>query len=390
MNERVLKGLSEYDKIIIYGLGAFGRRAYFDLKNFSGTMMFAVTHAETGQLFYGHDVHDLEYYAEEYADTPIIVTVKPGFRDEMRCYASKLGFSKVIVPDIRLDDYEYLSGWDRLDLESVLSEWYEAYTGKKIDIKHPRTYNEKIQWLKIHDNISLKTQLSDKWAVRDYVRETIGERYLVPVYGIWNCFDDIDFDALPERFALKCTHASGTNAIITSKDETDISELKVKFDDWMSRNYAFMCGLELNYKDIVPRIMAEEFLSTDDGVDLRDYKVHIFNGKAMLIQVDIDRSHEHRRNLYSTKWEYIPCSILYPTAPDVKVDRPACLDELIEVSEKLAAGFIYVRCDFYILEDRILFGEMTFLHGSGVEPFDPESFELEMGSWMHLPIEEDR
>ena len=389
MNEHVLKKIKEYDGIIIYGLGAFGRRAYFDMKDYLGTMLFAVTHASPGQVFYGHEVHDLQYYIDD-VHTPVIVTVKPELRDELKEYALNLGFESVLVPDIKLDDYEYLSQRQEFDLESVLSEWYEAYTGKQIDIRHPRTYNEKIQWLKIHDNIPIKTKLSDKWDVREYVSNKIGDNYLVKAYGVWDAFDEIDFDLLPERFALKCTHASGTNAIITSKSNTDMSALKIRFDDWMSKNYAFMCGLELNYRDIRPRIIAEEYLSSEDGVDLRDYKVHVFNGEAKLIQVDIDRAHEHRRNLYSTGWEYIPCSILYPTAKDVHIERPDCLEELIEVSEKLAEGFIYVRCDFYILKDQILFGEMTFLHGSGVEPFDPESFNVRMGEWMKLPIEEEQ
>lgn len=387
MNESVLKDIYNYDSIILYGLGAFGRRAYFDLKDYSGAILCAVTHARDGQEFYGHKVHDIDYYLIDHSDIPVVVTVKKELRDGMGDYATRLGFEKVIVPDIRLDDYDYLSRWETLDLERVISEWYESYTGKKIDIKHPVTFNEKIQWMKLYDNSPLKTQCSDKWAVREYVKNSIGEKYLIPVYGVWNSFDEVDFDILPDRFALKCTHASGTNEIVTSKQDIDLNGLKIRFDEWMGRNYAFMCGLELNYKDIVPRVYAEKYLSTEDGVDLRDYKVHVFDGKAKVIQVDIDRSHVHRRNMYSPDWEYIPCSILYPTAHDVIIDRPGCLDELIRVSEKLSEGFIYVRCDFYIIDDDIYFGEMTFAHGSGVEPFDPESYNKEMGEWIHLPID---
>ncbi len=151
-----------------------------------------------------------------------------------------------------------------------------------------------------------------------------------------------------------------------------------------------MCGYEMHYKDIIPRIIAEKYLESDDGGDLKDYKVHVFNGRARLIQVDIDRQHEHRRNVYTTDWQYIPVSILYPTAPEVQIAPPPCLNELLSLSEVLGEGFIYVRVDWYIVGNKIFFGEMTFTHGSGVEPFDPDSFNLEMGSWMHLPIEEDQ
>ncbi len=390
MNKNILSEVKEYDHIILYGLGTYGRRAFFDLREYKDRLLFAVTKTSKDQIFYGHRVNSLDYYLRDYSQALVLVAVNGAVRDEMKEIAIGMGFSNVIAPDIQLNDYEYLSGLDPKEYENEIEEWYEVYTGKHIDMRHPRTFDEKIQWLKLYDNVPLKTSLSDKWEVRKYVEERIGGEYLVPTYGIWNSFDEIDFSGLPEKFALKCTHASGTNEIVTSKRDLDIESTKDRFDRWMGKNYAYMCGLELNYKDIVPRIYAEEYLSTEDGVDLRDYKVHVFDGKAKLIQVDIDRAHEHKRNLYSPDWDYIPYSILYPKAPEIIIERPDQLDELVEVSEKLGDGFIYVRCDFYIVNNRILFGEMTFAHGSGVEPFDPDSFDLEMGSWIHLPIEEDR
>lgn len=140
----------------------------------------------------------------------------------------------------------------------------------------------------------------------------------------------------------------------------------------------------MHYKGIVPQILAEELLLTENGEDLKDYKIFVFNGKAKLIQVDIDRQHEHRRNIYDLEWNYIPVSILYPTAPKVIVEKPDCLQEMIIVAEKLGKGFKHVRVDLYICNNRIFFGEMTFTHGSGTEKFTPVSYERQMGDWILL------
>ncbi len=267
-----------------------------------------------------------------------------------------------------------------------LCSWYYLRTGKKLSLMEPKSFNEKIQWLKIFDSTSTKTRLSDKYYVRDYIKGEIGEKYLVPLYGVWKTFDEIDFDQLPNRFVLKCNHGSGTNAIVKSKSLLDYTNLKEKFTDWLSMNYAFENGFELQYKDIEPCIIAEQYLESECGGEPFDYKVHVFNGKARIIQVDIDRHQNHKRNIYSLDWTFIPCSIDYPNAPEIIIERPECLDELIKLSQKLGEGFIYVRCDFYIVGNKIYFGELTFTHGSGIETFNPDSFNIEMGGWMKLPI----
>lgn len=389
MNKHILEKARNYDTVILYGLGRYGRRCFFDLKEYDGRILCAISESAENQRFYDIEVMDLASYVPLNPDALVIVAVSDQYRDEMRKFAFDLGFKNVYTPEILLNDPAYIADSDDLDLRKEISEWYEVFVGQPIDIEHPKTYNEKIQWLKLYDSTYEKTELADKYLVRDYVGDKLGEKYLIPIYGVWSEFNQIDFSNLPEKFVLKCTHASGTNEIVTSKSSLDFGNMQKVFDGWLSQNYAYVSGFEMHYKGIQPRIIAEKYLETDDGVELRDYKVHVFNGHAKLIQVDIDRSKVHRRNLYTTRWEYIPYSILYPTAPDVKIECPECLNELIDLAEKLAEGFIYVRCDFYILGNRIYFGEMTFTHGSGVEPFDPEEFNLEMGKWIHLPIDKE-
>lgn len=388
MNRIIKEKAGKYKTVIIYGMGVYGRRCWFDLCGSGKTILLAVTKADDKQWFHGIKVQNLDSLLSYKKEALVIVAVSEKYRNEMEEYAKRLGFQNVYSPVINLNDIDAVKDNPDIDLKTEIMNWYEVYTGKSINLDCPETFNEKIQWLKLFDSKPIKGELSDKYKVRDYVRDKIGGQYLVPIYGVWNSFDEIDFDKLPERFILKCTHASGTNEIVYSKAEMDYSALRDKFCNWMDINYAYTFGFELHYKYITPKIIAEEYLQTSDGSDLRDYKVHVFDGKAKIIQVDIDRMHEHRRNMYTPEWEYVPCSILYPTAPDVLIEKPECLNELIRISELLAKGFIYVRTDFYIVGGHIYFGEMTFTHGSGTEKFAPEAFEMEMGSWIHLPIGE--
>ena len=392
MNCIIKKKAENYKTVIIYGIGVYGRRCYFDMIDSgksNADILLAVTRPNDNQQFHGLNIHKLSALLQYREDALVIVAVSDKYKDEMVDYAKGLGFQNVYSPMIKLNDYDCIKSNPDIDIKKEIANWYEVYTGKSIDLDHPKTFNEKIQWLKLYDSTQLKGTLSDKYLVRDYVRNVIGGQYLVPLCGVWNSFDEIDYGQLPEKFVLKCTHGSGTNEIIDLKDSIEYSALKEKFQSWIRINYAYACGLEMHYQYITPKIIAEEYLQTSDGSDLRDYKVHVFDGQAKLIQVDIDRMHNHRRNLYTREWEYIPCSILYPTAPEVQVERPKCLAELIRVSELLAKGFIYVRTDFYIVGSHIYFGEMTFTHGSGVEPFIPETFNMEMGSWIHLPGEKE-
>ena len=261
-------------------------------------------------------------------------------------------------------DYAYYSTLPPEKYPEELKLWYKRVTKEDLDLDNPKTYNEKIQWLKLYDSTPLKTRLADKYLVRDWVKEKIGEEYLIPLLGVWDSFDEIDFDKLPEQFVLKANHGSGWNIIVKDKATFDKEEARKKFDVWMHTNFAFRAGLELQYLNIPPKIIAEEYLKNNND-DLYDYKVFCFNGKAESIMFLSDRKQELKMSFYDLQWNKLPFVYSHPQNPN-EVPKPKNLELMINLAEKLAEGFPHVRVDFYVLNDgSIKFGEMTFTSASG-------------------------
>ena len=207
--------------------------------------------------------------------------------------------------------------------------------------------------------------------------------YIIPTLGLWNHFDEIDFDALPESFVLKCTHDSGSIVLVPDKTKMDKAAARKKLEKGLRTDYYF-ANKEWPYKNVPRRIIAEPYLTDESGVELKDYKIFNFDGEPKLIQVDYGRFAEHKRNLYTTDWQYVEASIRYPTDPNHKIDEPKGLQEMLELAHKLSEGYPHVRTDFYNIDGKILFGELTLLHGSGMEPFSPPAFGLQMGRWLKL------
>lgn len=268
----------------------------------------------------------------------------------------------------------------------ALADWYRLKTGETLDLAHPRTFNEKIQWLKLYDATPLKTRLADKYRARDYVREKIGDRHLIPLLGVWDRFDDIDFDSLPDRFALKANHGSGWNVIVRDKTTFDRAAAKRQFDEWLRLDFAFCKGLELDYKGIPPKIVAEAYIENAGG-QLYDYKVWCFGGKARYVMFLADRNAGLKMVYHDLAWVPQPFVYSYPRY-DKPVPRPPNLDELLSLAERLAEGFPFVRVDFYRLDDGSLkFGEMTFTPYSGVCKWSPPEWNLRLGEMIPLPMD---
>jgi len=261
---------------------------------------------------------------------------------------------------------------------------YRAETGKRLDLKHPKTYNEKLQWLKLYDRRPEYTMMVDKYEVRKYVAEKIGEEYLIPLIGVYDSVDEIPWEELPDKFVLKCTHGSGSNIICSNKRKLDIEEAKKKLRKWMKKNW-YWFGREWVYNNINPRIVCEKFMVDESGEELKDYKIFCFNGEPKLIQVDFDRFKGHKRNIYDLDWDFVDLTIKYPRDPNRTIARPDKLDEMLNIARKMSAGIPHVRVDLYSIGDKIYFGELTFTHGSGYEPFYPESYNELFGSWLKLP-----
>lgn len=283
-------------------------------------------------------------------------------------------------------DYDYYRNLDSSQYEEELKDWYKRRTKKELDLENPKTFNEKVQWLKLYDSTPIKTKLADKYLVREWVKEKIGEEYLVPLLGAWDKFDDIDFDKLPDKFVLKCNHGCGWNLIVTDKSKIDKVEAKKKFDKWMNTDFAFCNGLELHYKNIQPKIIAEEYLENNGG-DLYDYKVLNFNSSPEYILFVCDRKSGSQKVMFDKKWRKLP---FYATKinDELLPPRPQKLNKLLELSKKLSEGFPFVRVDFYILNDgSIKFSEMTFTPASGQCKWNEDKYDKILGEKITLPKE---
>lgn len=284
-------------------------------------------------------------------------------------------------------NYRYYKNLDPKEYPKELSKWYQSGTGQILDLKHPQTFNEKIQWMKLYDNTPLKTRLADKYLVREWVAEKIGEEYLIPLLGVWDTFDDIDFDTLPNQFVLKANHGCGWNVIVRDKAVFDKGDAKKKFDQWMKTNFAYKAGLELHYRDIAPKIIAERYLENANG-ELSDYKFHCYSGKVEYIQCMTGRaSHDTlREKIYNLEWEALPFVQNY-LRYDGDIKKPLDIPKMVELATSLSNEFIYVRVDFYSLDDgSIKFGEMTFTPGTGVGRWNLPEYDLKYGQLIHLPL----
>ena len=268
--------------------------------------------------------------------------------------------------------------------KTYLKLLYETRIGKKLNLKNPITFDEKLQWLKLYDRKDEYTVWADKYEVRNYVAEKLGEQYLIPLLGVWNSSDELKLDDLPEQFVLKCTHDSASVCICTNKKNFDWNAAMDKLQKSLNQNY-YWHSREWPYKNITPRIIAEAYMTDESGTELKDYKIYTFGGEPYLIQVDFDRFHNHRRNLYTTEWEYIDETIEYSKDPNVKIAKPEHLEEMLECSRKLAVGTISLRTDFYSINGKIYFGEITFYQEAGFAHFEHEEFAKKLGDQIKLP-----
>ena len=264
---------------------------------------------------------------------------------------------------------------------------YLLRLGKILNLKNPQTFNEKIQWLKLYGRKPIDTILADKYAVKKYISKTIGSEYVIPLLGVWNKFDDIDFDKLPDRFVLKCTHDSGGIVICKDKNKLDIPAARKKINKSLKTDY-YLYSRECAYKKIPRRIIAEQYMEDNLTIELVDYKVHNFNGTPKIVLVCQGRFGKGglREDFFSPEWEHL--DIRRPGHPNAekRIARPKQLEEILRLSEILAKDKPFVRTDFYVINDKIYFGEFTFSPAGGMGRFDPEEWDYTFGSWITLPI----
>ena len=278
-------------------------------------------------------------------------------------------------------------GWLNWVPDSLyLKVLYRVIMGRKLNLKNPKEYNEKLQWLKLNDRKPEYSTMVDKYEVRGYIADLLGDKYLIPCLGIYDSVDDIDIDALPDRFVLKCTHDSGSVEICKDKSSFDIEGARHRLSQAMKRNY-YATYREWPYKSVKPRIIAEGYLEGDGG-DLKDYKVMCFNGEAKIIEVHENRFVEgkvHTQTFYDREWNIVPLTQVETVTVDRAGERPRQLDEILRLSELIAKDMYHARIDWYIERDKIYFGEITFFDGSGFESFSTPEMERMLGDMINLP-----
>lgn len=256
---------------------------------------------------------------------------------------------------------------------------------KALDLNNPMTFNEKLQWLKLYDRRPEYSNMVDKYAVRKYIAEKVGEELLIPLLGKYNNYEEIDFNSLPNKFVLKPNHTSGDIFICKAKSEIDHEELKRTINKWLKREY-FWDHREWPYKNIKPMIICEKFLVDESGTDLKDYKVMCFNGEPRCILVASDRysSTGLKIDFYDMNWNLLPFKREKPRS-NKQISKPKSSSRMTEIAKILSKNIPFVRVDFYEVNGHLYFGELTFYPGAGFEKFEPEVYDYILGSWLQLP-----
>lgn len=302
--------------------------------------------------------------------------------------------------------------YDKLPDKEYLEKIFKASMGYSLNLENPQTFNEKLQWLKLYNRNPAYTVMVDKYKVRDYIKETIGEEYLIPLLGVWDKAEDIDFDKLPNQFVLKCTHDSGGLCICRDKNTFDVKQCKDYLDNRLTHNY-YKLWREWPYKNVVPKIIAEQYIDVTQNSPLKcgdiisveelqctqgllDYKFMCFSGRVRALFLDIGvvkgsskHAENYYRNVYDREFNLLPVKETRENYP-LKIKMPDNFNQMVEIAEKLSSGMPHVRVDLYNVKGRIFFGEFTFFHGSGLSNFFvPKEWDKIFGDWIELPKKRD-
>ena len=271
---------------------------------------------------------------------------------------------------------------DKAWLQIKYFKWFRKF----VNFRSPKTFNEKIQWLKLYDHNPDHIIMADKYEAKIKLKDMIGDQYIIPTLGVWDSFDEIDFNLLPDKFVLKTTHDCGGIVICENKNELDKDAAKKFLTSHLKRDY-YLTAREWPYKHIKPRIIAEEYISDGSSKGLTDYKVFNFNGEPYCIQVDFDRFSEHKKNLYDKDWNLLPFSFNYPSHPEIEIQRPEQLEDMLRLSKMISKNEMFVRTDFYSVNGKIYIGEVTYYPASGYGKFTPEKYDYIFGDMIKLPTD---
>lgn len=264
---------------------------------------------------------------------------------------------------------------------------YRKIFGKWPDLKNPKTFNEKLNWLKLYDRNPIYTTMVDKYEAKRYVADLIGEEYIIPTLGVWDRAEDIDFDGLPQKFVLKATHDSGRVLICKDKSKFDRSMAVKEMNESLKRNF-YAVTREWPYRNVKPRIIAEQLLEQADNKefeDINDYKFFCFNGRVEFMKVDFNRHIDHHANYYDRNFNLLNFGEAdFPPVADKIISRPVNFEKMIELVEKISNNLRFVRVDLYEVDGHVYFGEITFYPASGTGQFTPQSADVMIGDFLEI------
>ncbi len=285
----------------------------------------------------------------------------------------------------RIVVFDRLGIYGKITDRKYLEKFYKAKTGKRLNLDNPKTFNEKIQWCKLYDHKTGYNKMVDKCDVKDYVADKIGIEYIIPTIGVWQNFDEIDFSSLPQQFVLKCTHDSGGLIICRDKSKLDLSSAKKRIEISLSHNF-YKRGREWVYKDLKPRIIAEEYMQDGETECLPVFKFFCFSSQPKIIQViQNDKTEKETIDYFDTQWNRLDLRQNFPNSEN-PLDKPEQLAEMVALAHKLSEdkkGFL--RVDFYVVNGKIYFSEYTFYSDDGMAKFHPEEWDSILGDWFELP-----
>ena len=272
-----------------------------------------------------------------------------------------------------------------LPQDKYVKFYYEYYSGRKLDYNNPIDFNDKLSWYKVFYRKPILNQLVDKYAVRSYVKDKIGEEYLNDLIAVYDKASEVNFEKLPEKFVIKGTHGFHFNLIVKDKSTLNKSKAKFLFIKWLSKNQYYRGGMEWAYKNVKPRLIAEKFLEEEGKSVLNDYKFFCFEGKPKFVQVDIERGNGDYRCYYDLEWNKMDLITEVNNFYKGEIEKPENFEEMLLLSEKLADDFPFVRVDLYSVNGKTIFGEMTFYPTDARKRFIPEEMNITIGNYFVLP-----
>ncbi len=365
-------------KIIIFGAGQYGKKAAFIAEKEGYRVLEVFDNNASGIVQWGRTKIVKPYDAVS-DDVVVIIAIYDAYVvQKIRSQLNTLHYY-----DIRVVDTDSLDAIiNSLPDDDYLKVRFLVRMDRELDLDNPKTFNEKLNWLKIYNRKAIYTTMVDKCAVKKYVSEIIGKEYIVPTVGVWDSVDDIDPAMLPEKFVLKCTHDSGSIVICRDKSSFNWDETKSKFENALKKNYYWQ-DREWPYKDVKGRIICEELIESKEPV-LDVYKVFNFMGEPMIIQViQNDKTSEETIDYFDTDWNLLDLRQNFPNSKYHK-KKPDKLRELLSLSRELSRDIPFVRTDFYIVDGKVLFSEFTFFSDSGAERFHPEEWDRKLGDLIML------